>query len=459
MLANKDVIVVGAGRVGRRLAHELHPERALVVVDISPERLDCVPDAVGRLQVTKVLGDATSRLVLERAGASMQTTVVVATGDDAVNREVARLCREDFEVQELVCLLYGELEREETWLTEADVIHRHQACSALVLNRLNAVETRGVALGLGLGELRQVSVMEGSAAAGRALSEIHPHRWLVAAVYRDERLIVPHGQTILQPGDRVLLVGQPAVLGSVAAFIRGGRPTFPTQYGEHIGVLGGDAVREEATFLQQQTLAQDPFDLNPAELHPGRVSEEQIGDRLEELNVGCVVIDPVRISWAARVGFLTSTRKKFVLAAHVPVLVARGTAPYGRILLAVGPGQDPDLIAQVSIDLARQCKAQLTVLTVLPPSFAEGEDEVAPLKALPGRVAHLARLHGVEVDKRLEHGNPIERIRHTAKDFDLLVIGHSRQMRNTLFTPDVSLFLLHDAPCSVMFVPWNAAHT
>lgn len=458
MLATKDVIVVGAGRVGRRLVHELHPERALVVVDNNPARLERVPDAVGRLQVTKVLGDANSRLVLEKTGVSHQATVVICTGDDRVNREVARMCREHFEVQELVCLLYREMETDEAWLTEADIVQRHQATAALVLNRLNAGETRGVALGLGQGELRQVAVMEGSAAAGRSLSEIHPHRWLVAAVYREDRLIVPHGQTILRPGDRVLLVGQPAVLGSVAAFIRGGRPTFPTQYGERIGMLGGETVQEEARFLHEQTLGQDAIALVPSELHPGKVSEEAIAERLDELNVGCVVCDPVRISWAARVGFIRSTRKRFVLAAHVPVLVARGTAPYRRVLLAVGPDQDADLIAQVSIDLARQCKSTLTILTVLPPSFAEGEDEVEPLKQLPGRIAHLARLHGVEVDKRLDHGNPIERIRHHARDFDLLVIGHSRQRRNTLFTPDVSLFLLHDAPCSVMFVPWNASH-
>ena len=457
MLSTRDVVVVGMGRVGRRLVHELHPERSLTVIDTSAERLELVPTQVGRLQVNRVHGDATSRLVLQQAGLEPQTTLVVATGDDEVNREVARVARSEFQVEEIVVLTRGGFDHREDGITESDVLERHSATAALVLNRLNVGETRGVALGLGKGELRQVSVMEGSAAAGRPLSEIHPHRWLVAAVYRDDNLLVPHGQTVLRPGDRVLLVGQPDVLGSVAAFIRGGRPIFPTQYGEHIGVLGGEAATEEATWLLEHTLASQTVPLEAGEVHPDKRSEEQIADYLLEHKVGCVVLDPVRISWAARIGLISSSRKRFVLAAHMPILVARGSKPYKRILMAVGGNQDPVLIGQVGIDLARQNAAELTVLTVLPPSFAEGEEEQQPLRAMPERVAHIARLHGVNVEQRIDHGNPIERIRHHAQEFDLLVVGHSHSTRNTVFTPDVSLFLLHDTPCSVMFVPWNAA--
>lgn len=456
MLGTRDVVVVGMGRVGRRLVHELHPERALVAVDIDPERLGMVPEQVGRLQVRRILGDATSRLVLERAALSAQCTLIAATGDDRVNIEVARLAREHFGVEDLVVLAKTELAPEVQALG-ADVILRHRATAALVLNRLNVGETRGVALGLGQGELRQVTVMEGSAAAGRPLSEIHPHRWLVAAVYRQETLLVPHGQTVLKPGDRVLLVGQPDVLGSVAAFIRGGRPIFPTQYGHRIGVLGDETPRREAGWLLDHTLADELVGLQADDLHPDKRTDDEIAEHLLDHSVGLVVLEPTRIAWTARVGLTRSSRKRFVLAARVPVLVARGSLPYKKILLAVGNDQDPDRIAQASIDLARQCDATITVLTVLPPSFAEGEAEVAHYKELPDRVAHTARLHGLEVEKRLDHGNPIERIRHHAKDFDLLVVGHSHRARNTVFTPDVSLFLLHDAPCSVLFVPWNPA--
>jgi hypothetical protein len=37
------------------------------------------------------------------------------------------------------------------------------------------------------------------------------------------------------------------------------------------------------------------------------------------------------------------------------------------------------------------------------------------------------------------------------------VVGYSRRSYNTIFTPDVSLHLLHRTPCSIVFVPWNPA--
>jgi len=168
-------------------------------------------------------------------------------------------------------------------------------------------------------------------------------------------------------------------------------------------------------------------------------------------------VEPRPVRWGARIGLTRSRRKQLVLAAHVPVLVSRGTNPYTRILVAIGSDEHADVVATAAIDLARQCDALLSVLTVLPPSLAEGADEQEEARALPQRVANLARLHDVEVEKIVDHGNPIERIRHHAQNADLLVVGCSDQRRNTVFTPDVSLYLLHDTPCSTLFVPWNPA--
>ena len=36
-----------------------------------------------------------------------------------------------------------------------------------------------------------------------------------------------------------------------------------------------------------------------------------------------------------------------------------------------------------------------------------------------------------------------------------LVLTATAQRTNSLFDPDVSLYLLHDAPCSTLFIPWN----
>ncbi|MEC7948710.1 MAG: NAD-binding protein [Myxococcota bacterium] len=458
VLGGRDVVIVGMGRVGRIVVEQMERDRSICVIDRREDRLGAVPDRMGRISVQKVHGDATSRLVLDQARLSARSVLIAVTGDDLVNREVARLAREHYGVEDIVTLVDDGEVIDEAGLSLADVVQRYRATAALVLNRVTAGQTRGVALGLGKGELLQVRVMPGSAAIGAPLREMHPHKWLVAAVYRDNKLLVPHGETVLAAGDRVLLVGEPEVLEGVGAFMRGGQPVFPTQYGAGIGVLGsGSSTRTEAAWLVENTLSDDLRTCEKSRLQPKEAVDDAVAAHLLDLGVGCLVVDPEPVSWGARIGFTRSNRKRLILSAHVPVLVARGTHPYKRILVAVGNDAHADVVAAAAIDLARQCEASLSVLTVLPPSLAEGADEQAEARALPQRVANLARLHNVEVEKIVDHGNPIERIRHHAQDASLLVLGCSAPRRNTIFTPDVSLFLLHDTPCSTLFVPWNPA--
>ena len=59
----------------------------------------------------------------------------------------------------------------------------------------------------------------------------------------------------------------------------------------------------------------------------------------------------------------------------------------------------------------------------------------------------------MEIDRIEDEGNPLESLRRHARDFDLLVMGLPARLRNSIFRPDISMYLLHDAPCSVLFVP------
>ena len=63
----------------------------------------------------------------------------------------------------------------------------------------------------------------------------------------------------------------------------------------------------------------------------------------------------------------------------------------------------------------------------------------------------------VPILKKHAEGNPIKEIRRVAEDYDLLIIGYSKQGLSTLTNPDTTLHLLHKSPCSILFVPWQTA--
>jgi nucleotide-binding universal stress UspA family protein len=134
------------------------------------------------------------------------------------------------------------------------------------------------------------------------------------------------------------------------------------------------------------------------------------------------------------------------------VLVVRGPPAISRVLVAIGAEHDARAIGGAAIDLARQLAVPLHLLAVLPAFVSpDAENAVDPSRDL---LAY-ARLHGVEPIRVIDRGNPIERIRHHVAPDDLLVLGHSRPRRNSVFSPDVSTWLLHHAACSTLFVPWT----
>ena len=69
---------------------------------------------------------------------------------------------------------------------------------------------------------------------------MQPKSWLVAAIYRNGKLLVPHGETIIRAGDEVVVVGEPEILDRELSFLRGGQILFPSQYGIRIGVIDGE---------------------------------------------------------------------------------------------------------------------------------------------------------------------------------------------------------------------------
>lgn len=452
--STRNVVIVGANIVGASLVRALPASWKLTLIDVVKANLDAVTEREGGAPLVRIVGDGTSRLVLELAGVRRGTLLLAVTESDAVNVEVARMARAHFKVEDIVVVTDDLDEVDEVGLPRSAAVVRSGAVTAAVTNRVPGLDARGVGVGQGRGELRQVRVQEGSRALGKTLRELSPRNWLVAAVYRGERLLVPHGDTTLEPDDAVLLVGEPEVVEAVASFIGGGRPMFPTQWGEYVGVVGGEAAQAFARFLVESTGATDVLQCSEAELDVDLRSHLELAQSMEERSVGALVLEPRPVSFAARLGLTVSRRKQMLLSLRRPVWVARGSPPVRRVLVCVGGAQDVDAIGGVAVDLAALFDATLTALTVVPPTLV-GPDE-GEYEALPAHVARLGRLAGREVERVVDHGNPIERIRHHAQEADLLVVGHStRHVRSSLLNPDVSLFLLHQAPCSTLFVPWN----
>mgnify|MGYP000403927488 CR=1 FL=1 len=334
-------------------------------------------------------------------------------------------------------------------------------------------------VGLGLGEIIEVPILPGSTVIGRPLRSFHAHPWLVAAVYRQDRLIVPHGDTVIQAGDRVVLVGEPHVLAAIADFFKMGEPEFPLQFGRRFGLLHAegrkpalDAAIAETGYLVKNTKADGvtllavngpataiPPDANRVcggelrcETIPLSERRENWIGELQGRDFGCLILPASRFFIWQRLGITQSLLSSLLASSALPVLVSRGSHPYKKILAPVAIRSSPLQVAELAIDLARLLGASLSAITVTEPSFAAGSETVSEQKQILDQLQEMSSLYRLPIELLHREGNPIAEIVAEAINYDLLVLGHRRSSRQRIHL-DIALEVAARVKSSVMILP------
>ena len=92
-------------------------------------------------------------------------------------------------------------------------------------------------VGLGQGEIMEVHIPFGSSYAYRHIGSIVQRKWKIAALYRDEKQILPTHTTMIRPNDTLLILGKPIVLNGVYKTINKRVGLFPEPFGKNIYLI------------------------------------------------------------------------------------------------------------------------------------------------------------------------------------------------------------------------------
>ncbi len=211
------IVIVGAGEVGYHIASRLALEKKdVVVVDNDPEALNRVFD---NLDVQAVQGCGSSPVVLEEAGISEADILLAVTDSDETNLvaalfanilspgtiKLARIRSEDY-------LLHQNVLKQEPY--RIDVIISPEAEAVKTLERLLRVPGAVDAGEFGEGRVKVIGVRLDTSCpvTGTRLVDFRKKtgdkKILVAAIIRDEGLIIPSGEDQLQEGDMVYFVSE-----------------------------------------------------------------------------------------------------------------------------------------------------------------------------------------------------------------------------------------------------------
>jgi trk system potassium uptake protein TrkA len=202
------VAIAGGGSVGTAIARDLHASGHEVLV------LEQDPDLVERrrkeLDVTWIAADACEVASLDAAGLATVDVVVAATGDDEDNLVTSLLAKQEFAVPRVVARVNNSKNQwlfNEGWGVDISV-STPQLITAIVEEAVSVGSlVRLLRFERGGAHLVEVTLAPESPAVGKAIAALGtPREAAIVAIVRDNHLVVPRAETILQSGDEVLVL-------------------------------------------------------------------------------------------------------------------------------------------------------------------------------------------------------------------------------------------------------------
>jgi trk system potassium uptake protein TrkA len=200
------VAIAGAGNVGVSIASDLRDAGHEVLV--IEQDADLVAKLRPTLDVTWFEGDACEVSTLHNAGMANADVVVAATGDDEDNLVVSLLAKQEFAVPRVVARVNHPKNHwlfNETWGVDVSVSTPH-LLTALVEEAVSVGSlVRLLQFAEGEARLVEVTLADDAPVKGKPLSEIDmPRDATIVAVIRNQRVVVPRGDTVLHPNDEVI---------------------------------------------------------------------------------------------------------------------------------------------------------------------------------------------------------------------------------------------------------------
>jgi Trk K+ transport system NAD-binding subunit len=474
-------VVVGAGASARELIRRLGDSWSVVVVDIDEDRF---AEITAIRDVDTVLGDGSSAVVLKQAGIEGAVAVVASTSSDDVNLEVAKLAR-DAGVEQVIALARVPERMEEYRTLDVEVISPARLAARGMEIAMEPRKVAATTFGDGRAEAIEFEITPDSPVQGKALKEIHSELWVVAAILRDGKLVVPHGNTRLLTGDKVTVVGSAADFAQVVRTFAGGISRFPLNFGRKVVVpLVNEvdrttSVEEAAYFVRNSNAAEllilhrDPDQIkNQAEADEllriiETLDSETLGVEVDhrsvqgdpvracvavasEESVGTIVVPLPRRSVTRPYSRMPSILNNLA-DANVPILLTRGDTRFTSIIAPARRTVSGDVAGRAAIDIAKRAGVKVVGVAVANPVFM-GSDDLKEKRAATAWLRREAAVQDVDVERHVVRGNPVKVLASVTAPDTLLVVSMP-PVPVSRINPGTAVWAAARGEGSVLFVP------
>ena len=464
------VIIVGAHGEAKELINRVSSGWSISVIDLDQEKLR---NFTTNRQIDKIQGDATSSLVLKKAGLDEATAIVTLTLSDEVNLEILKIAQQN-DILRLSSIInnssnidkFKELDVE---LVEPDILLARRFEHILEPRRVVSQAFAG-----GRAEALEIEISSDSPVRGKKLREIGSDYYIVGALLRKGKVIIPHGDTEIETGDLVTIVLQSGAFSNVINLFSGSESRFPLEFGKDIVVVLDNEKNlknlSESEFFIRNTKAtslklitkEDLFDNNLESTeetlkavlkdqefditYKNKISNKDLENFTNENSIGTIFY-PVEDSISkSKIKSLISIANK----SKIPVLFSRSTYPYKTIGLLINDNFDENSSNAIAFDLSSTMSAKLVGVIINQPTFlqSDGEQKVSDTVQ---KLQDLALSHEVQLDFENFEGNEAKIFTDQTSSYDLSIIGSNSSQ--SWQDRKVIEFVSTNSNSSVLYIP------
>lgn len=464
------IVFCGLGFFEEQVLEYIKSEN-ITIIEQNPKKADMISKKYKNFNV--ITGDASSILVWKKLPLNEIKHVITAFRDSDISYEICLFVRKSFKLEIPILVILYEINDEEKFSEfSVSVINPLDISINLVLNKLDKNYSRAIDVGLKKGEIIELNILSKSHLTDRKLKHINPSNWQVAALYRNNEIVIPSGDTVLQTGDKVILFGEPKVLENLVNIFLKGIPQFPLQYGKSATFyfnkkIPSDVITEALELVK--CIRTSGLTIAGVGFEPNKKHFEEICKNSEfTKDLDFKTTDSIYRNmnqqgnginlFHMRKSIADRFKIKQILSETIkPSVFIKGSSPYKKIIPILN---SPDMghVLEIGMELSRLCNTPVEAIYVTMPKELRSEIEDKNIKKVQDIVGDFVSIYKKEIKLNIKEGNPVKEIIKFVKQFHhcLMVVGYERFNTGSFFSPSTGYLITTRSQHTTITIPQSA---
>ncbi len=465
-MEGKKTILLGLGFFQRALLEALSKTRPCVLIDSNAEAFSRFD--ISNSHFETLVGEASSIVTWKKVNLEDVSHIVSSLQDYDVVMEVCRILRDVYKIEiPIIVLWYGDQHVEDFERYNVKVINPLDVGVESVLLNIEKNYSKPTNIGLGQGEIVEVSITRRSHLVDRKMRYLKPNKWRVAAAYRDAKLIMPDGDFKLKVGDKAILVGEPKVIENIVNILTKGTPEFPLQYGQSSVALTHNLTAESAeefAMFSKKTRVRK-LQWHDAEKHIKAPTEainilEQAGykegEKLNHYRSSIFLKDVglICISGAGKFTLMNTRMRYLFRRSCSPFLISRNKSEYSEIVVSLNSLM-PYRMIEIGAELSALFGVPFRLVYVAQLGALKTSTDEFDMRERQTLVNDYENLTRSKVEYNVLEGNPVK---ETLKLLDatpnaLVLVSADSESKMSWLNPHVPYILSGLTKNSVLVLP------